>query len=150
MDKKIVLIVDDSELDAKLTMMTIKEGLFACDMVHLMDGQDLLDFLTCKNAFIQRKMEENKSICLILLDINMARISGFDALETIKLNLELKDIPVVMLTTSDYARDLDQSYQLGANSYIVKDFDFEKLQSDITGAAHYWLNINRGTKPKYC
>ena len=97
-----------------------------------------------------RKMEENKSICLILLDINTARISGFDALETIKLNLELKDIPVVMLTTSDYARDLDQSYQLGANSYIVKDFDFEKLQSDITGAAHYWLNINRRIKPKYC
>ncbi len=143
MAKKIILHVDDSDSDARLVMIALSEYCKDCDILRLKDGQELIDYLACKNEFASRLPEENKNIYLILLDINMPRMSGIDALQAIKVNQDLKDLPVVMLTTSNADSDLKQSYEMGANSYIVKMFDFESLQAVISKIADYWLNVNK-------
>ena len=148
MARKIVLHVDDSDSDARLVLIALKECSIDCDIVRLKDGQDLIDYLGCKHHYAHREPEDNKNIYLILLDINMPRMSGIEALQSIKVDTDYKDLPVVMLTTSNADSDLKLSYELGANSYIVKMFDFESLRSVILKIADNWLNINkRGDMP---
>ena len=143
MYNKTVLIVDDSDSDAILTTMAFKNYGHECNLLRLKDGQELIEFLTCTNNFASRNPQENNRIYLILLDINMPRMSGIEALQTIKTNNDFKNLPVVMLSTSNSDSDLSKSYQIGANSYVEKMFDFEKHLLTISKIADYWLNINK-------
>ena len=149
MARKIVVHVDDSDSDAQLVLIALKKCNIDCDLVRLKDGQDLIDYLGCKHEYAHRHPEENKNIYLILLDINMPRMSGMEALQSIKDSQDFKELPVVMLSTSNADSDLKLSYELGANSYIVKMFDFESLQAVISKIADYWLNVNKRTDQQH-
>jgi CheY-like chemotaxis protein len=93
------------------------------------DGQEALDFIYHQGDYQDEKKSPTPG--LILLDINMPQVDGFEVLEKLKKDEKLKKIPVIMLTTTDSQREIDKSYQLGANSYITKPVDFREFQNMI-------------------
>ena len=143
MEKNTIIIVDDSDVDANLATMALKCTNEEFAIHHLKDGQELVEYLTCKNQYTKRTLDENQSIRLILLDINMPRMSGLDALKLIRETPSLKQIPIAMLTSSDAASDILNSYHLGANSYIKKAIDFEEFRQSMNQTARYWINVNQ-------
>ena len=87
--------------------------------------------------------ENVRDICLIVLDIKLPKVSGFELLRYIKGEEDTRTIPVVMFTSSSERQDIDRSYQLGANSYLVKPIDFLEFSAAIQQMELYWLRTNR-------
>lgn len=135
-----ILLVEDNPHDAELMMRALAQAGLANKVRWAKDGQEALDFLSYDwtradgDDFLPR---------LILLDLNMPRLSGIELLEKIKRNERTKSIPVVVMTSSNEETDVARSYALGVNSYVVKPMDFPKLLQIARHAGYYWLAINR-------
>jgi two-component system response regulator len=142
MEKRTVVVVDDSEFEAQLAVMALQTANSSLCIHHLKDGKELVEYLTCQNQYSHRTMEDNQNIRLILLDINMPRMSGLEALKIIKDTPDFKHIPIAMLSSSEAAIDVLKSYSLGANSYIKKAMDFDEFRASMAQAAEYWLKVN--------
>jgi CheY-like chemotaxis protein len=138
----IILLVEDSEFEAKLSTIALQNFNKEIEIVHLCNGKDVIDYLACINSYKNRNIEDNLNVKFILMDINMPKMTGIQALESIKNNLLLKNIPVIMLSSSDSVSDILKSYQLGANSYIKKPIDFEEFKNSMLNTVQYWLNVN--------
>lgn len=123
-----ILIADDDMGHATLIMKNLKRAGLPNNITHFKDGSDLLDFLFEKKA---RVASENESYFLLLLDIRMPKIDGIEALTRIKGDPELKKIPVIMLTTTDDPREIENCHALGCNSYIVKPVNYDKFVAAI-------------------
>jgi len=136
-----LLLVEDNMDDAELTTRELKKHHFTNNVFHVRDGEEALDFI-----FATGKYESIRSIGapprLILLDIKMPKINGLEVLKKIKSDERTKSIPVVMLTSSKEDPDIKYSYQLGANSYIVKPVNFEGFAESIKNLGFYWLLLN--------
>ncbi len=136
-----LLLVEDNINDAELTIRELKKHHFSNNVFHVRDGEEVLDFI-----FATGKYEGIRSIDtpprLILLDIKMPKINGLEVLKKIKSDERTKSIPVVMLTSSKEDPDIKNSYQLGANSYIVKPVNFEGFAESIKNLGFYWLLLN--------
>ena len=126
-----VLLVEDSLLDAELTLATLVEQRVANEVVHVRDGAEALDYLHRRGLFAGRA---NEPPVVVLLDLRMPRVDGLEVLRHMKTDPELKVIPVVMMTSSREERDLVDSYQIGVNAYVVKPPQFGELVSAITKA----------------
>ena len=140
-DQVDILLVEDNPLDAELTMRGLKDQKVANNITWVKDGEEALDYVFRRNAYAKRADGGPR---LILLDLKMPRVNGIEVMRAIKADERTKRIPIVIMTSSKEESDIVDSYNLGANSYIVKPLDFESLAEVARQAGFYWLVINRG------
>ena len=136
-----ILLVEDSEMDAEVTIRALRKGKVANAIVHLTDGAQAIDFLFCQGEYAGRDVHNRPK--LIMLDLKMPKVDGIEVLEKIKSDPILKKIPVVILTSSREHPDVEKCYDLGANSYIVKPVGFDNFMNAINTAGMYWMLINQ-------
>lgn len=136
--KWILLAEDDAPLAELITLALSPERL-ACDVIVAHDGVEALDCIYRRGEFGTRAVNHP---LLMLLDLNMPKVDGLEVLRQIKSDPRLKNIPVVMFTSSRELSDLQRSYQLGANAYVVKPVDFHKLSEALEGIARFWIKLN--------
>jgi CheY-like chemotaxis protein len=135
-----LLLVEDSALDAELTIRALKAGGLANKLFWVKDGQEALDFLFRRGEYAGRDEAVPR---LVFLDLKMPRVDGIEVLKAIKADERTRRIPVVVMTSSQEEKDVAQSYDLGVNSYVVKPVDFNALIDLARQAGYYWLAINR-------
>ncbi len=131
--KPMILIVDDDLEDQELVCKAFTKLDFPIDVKSVFNGEELLRYLRSLDN------EEHSYPTLILLDLNMPKISGIEALKEIKLDNKLRRIPIIIFTTSSSERDIAQSYDLGASSYIVKPTSFQQLTQTLKTLSQYWF-----------
>ena len=136
MNNKVVLLVDDSADDVELTLRSFKKHNLANKVVVARNGQEALDYLFGEGS-------ESHYPKVILLDLKLPKVDGLEVLRRIKSAPALKNIPVVVLTSSREERDLAQSYELGVNSYVVKPVNFEDFAEAVRKLGLYWLLLNQ-------
>jgi two-component system, response regulator len=136
-----ILLIEDNENDAELAMRALRKDNVARHIIHLQDGEAALDFLFGKGQYEGRNINNRPQV--ILLDLKMPKISGLEVLEQIKSNELTKKIPVVMLTSSKEHPDVEKSYSLGANSYIVKPVDIDNFRKVVNDLGIYWLHVSQ-------
>lgn len=135
-----LLICDDDEDDRFLTQQALEDAHVANDLRFVEDGEDLLDYLHQRGAYAGETGAAPRP-GLILLDLNMPNMDGREALKIIKADSTLRDIPVVVLTTSGLDEDIIKSYRLGVNSFITKPVTFSGLVEAMNVLGRYWLEI---------
>jgi CheY-like chemotaxis protein len=140
MSEKIVLLVEDNSDDVELTLRSFKKHGIKNKVVIARDGVEALDYLFCRGAYAGRKIEETPA--LILLDLKLPKVDGLEVLREIRSNPYTKRTPVVMLTSSGEEKDKIDSYDLGANSYVRKPVDFDRLLEVTRQLGLYWLVMN--------
>jgi len=133
-----ILMADDDDDDRRLTREALLEGRLANDLRFVENGEELMDYLRRQGKFSGTEVPRPG---LILLDLNMPRKDGRTVLKEIKSDPELRQIPVVVLTTSQADEDIYKSYDLGVNSYIVKPVTFEALVDILQTLEKYWFEI---------
>jgi len=142
MTKKMILLVEDNPDDEALTIRALKMNRLLNDVVVARDGVEALDFLFARGTWAGRDVTRMPE--LILLDLNLPKLSGLEVLRRIRNDELTSMLPVVVLTTSDEDRDRVESYQLGANSYIQKPVNFEQFSKAVQQLGVYWLVLNLG------
>jgi len=137
-----VLLVEDNINDAELTIRELKKHNMANNLYHVKDGEEALDFIFAEGKYegVRDRLYPPK---LILLDIQMPKINGMEVLQKIKADEALRATPIVILTSSKEDPDIQKSYFLGANSYIVKPVDFKGFTEAIKNLGFYWLLLNQ-------
>lgn len=134
-----ILMADDDADDRRLTQEAFEEGRLINDVRFVENGEQLLDYLRRQGAYAPPADTPRPG--LILLDLNMPRKDGRTVLKELKTDPELRQIPVVVLTTSKADEDIYKSYDLGVNSYIVKPVTFEALVDILQTLEKYWFEI---------
>lgn len=134
-----ILMADDDHDDQMLLNDAFDDVCLKSPLVFVNDGQELLDYLKQRGKFSELEGQPQPGI--ILLDLNMPRMSGREALEQLKKDEELRKIPVIILTTSKREEDIQRSYQLGASSYIVKPVTFANMMAVAKSLSKYWMEI---------
>jgi len=127
-----VVVAEDDEDDRLLIEEAFRDNCQCLALHFTHDGVELLEYLT--------KTEVPKP-CLILIDLNMPKMGGIEAVEKIKSNDRLKDIPIIVLTTSDDEDTIAKSYCSGVNSYIRKPMSFDQLEHIVTIIGKYWCEV---------
>lgn len=147
MKGRTILLVEDNDDDARLTMRALQRNNILNEVVHARDGAEALDYLFRTGAHSGR--EASDSLQLILLDLNLPRLSGLQVLERIRADERTRLLPVVVLTTSSEEADLVRSYGLGVNSYVRKPVRFEQFAEAVRQLGMYWLvlNLSPGAPP---
>ena len=146
MSKVDILLVEDRAEDAEMTIMGLKQNKAPIEIEWVTNGLEALDFLKAQNKFKDRDTKEKPKV--ILLDLKMPKMDGIETLKEIRADKNLKDLPVVILTTSKEESDLIAAYNYYVNSYIIKPVDYEKFQNVIQELGLYWLFLNENTKKK--
>ena len=135
----VILLVEDEPADAHLIKMALRQTRELLDLHWVNDGVEAFEFLRREGYGFRAAPHPD----LILLDLNMPRMDGREFLSAIKQEPGFRDIPVVMLTTSDVERDVLASYQLGATGYITKPVGLTELAAAVKGLEHYWFSVAR-------
>jgi CheY-like chemotaxis protein len=134
-----ILMADDDPDDRMLTKEAFEEAQLANDLHFVEDGEELMDYLLRRGEF--SRLNGKPLPGLILLDLNMPRKDGREALEEIKAHSDLRRIPIVVLTTSKAEEDILRTYDLGVNSFIIKPVFFESLVEIVQTLSKYWFEI---------
>lgn len=135
----IILMADDDEDDRLLTQEALAENQVDNALYFVEDGEELMDYLHQRGHYSKPGIAPRPS--LILLDLNMPRKDGREALAEIKTDPELRKIPVVVLTTSNAEADILTTYNLGVNSFITKPTDFQSMVCTMKTIGKYWFEI---------
>ena len=130
---KKVILVEDNLADVELVRISIRELENPVELVHVGDGQELLNFL---------KTTVLSEIAVIMLDLNMPRVSGIDVLRFMHEDPLLKKVPVVMFTTSNSKTDILKCYELGAKAFVCKPLDIFEFNQAIRSIVEFWTGIN--------
>jgi len=135
-----ILLVEDDIDDAEMTIDVMRKNNLANKLIHMVDGEEALDFLFGTGKFVGRDI--NLKPRLILLDLKMPKVDGMEVLERVKSNNATKKIPVVILTSSKEDPDVSRCYELGANGYIVKPVEFDSFIKAVSELGMYWMLLN--------
>jgi CheY-like chemotaxis protein len=144
----IILMADDDDDDYLLTQKALKESKLLNNLCRVRDGEELIDYLKGTGTYESNPMPDGRP-GVILLDLNMPRKDGREALREIKSDPELTDIPIVVFTTSKAEEDIYRSYKLGVNSFITKPVTFESLIHVMQTLGKYWFEIVELPQQKY-
>jgi CheY-like chemotaxis protein len=136
-----ILLVEDNEGDILLTMEAFEECKVKTEISVAKNGQEALDFLFKRGTFSDAKRPD-----LILLDINIPIFNGHEVLKQIKADLNLKKIPVIMLTTSSNQKDLNDAYENHCNSYVKKPLEISEFLTAILKIEEFWLQLTTLSK----
>ncbi|MEW6481763.1 MAG: response regulator [bacterium] len=136
-----ILLVEDNEDDIVIIQKVFKKLKLINPLYIVRDGEEAIDFLLNKGDYSDKEKAPRPG--LILLDINMPRMDGFETLENIKKEPCLKTIPVIMLTVSEREEDIVRSYENGAVSYITKPMDFEQFVKVMEQFEIYWTLVSK-------
>ena len=136
---KTVLFVEDNPNDLELALATLSQENFVKNIIVARDGQQAIDFLY--STGLHQAREPGNPI-LIMLDIKLPKVDGLEVLRRIKADPVLKNIPIIMFTGSAEDSDLEMSYALGANAYVVKPIDFTKYAEALKSISSFWTKTN--------
>jgi DNA-binding response OmpR family regulator len=139
-DLKRILLVEDDPKDVELTLTGLGEYNLANEVVVARDGEEALDYLYRRGNFASRP---NGNPAVMLLDLKLPKVNGFEVLEQVRADENLKMTPVVVLTSSHEERDLVASYKLGVNAYVVKPVDFHQFVNAVRELGVFWAVINQ-------
>lgn len=137
-DPIVILMADDDDDDFVLTEKALKESKLLNTLIRVRDGEELMEYLKGEGQYEGAKTLRPG---VILLDLNMPKKDGREALKDIKSDEKLKDIPIVIFTTSKAEEDIFRSYQLGVNSFITKPVTFDNLIAVMQTLGKYWFEI---------
>jgi CheY-like chemotaxis protein len=135
----VILLAEDDADDRLLVREALSEGRVLNELRCVEDGEELIDYLHRRGRYADPESSPRPG--LVLLDLNMPRKDGREALREIKADPDLKRIPVVVMTTSKAEEDIVRSYDLGANSYITKPVTFERLVELMKVLGRYWIEF---------
>lgn len=136
-----ILYAEDDENDVFLVRRAFKQAAVERPLQVVIDGQSAIEYLSGASQFADR--ERFPLPGLFLLDLNLPRKSGLDVLQWIRSTPELRSLPVIMFTSSSQERDIHRSYDLGANSYLVKAGKPDELRALVVALSDYWLKWNQ-------
>ncbi len=136
-----ILYVEDNPVDVELTMRSLRKHHLANKVFVANDGEEALNFLFANGNYSERDLKCKPK--LILLDLKLPKVDGLEVLREIKKDERTKEIPVVVLTSSQEGPDIAECYRLGVNSYIVKPVEFEKFVPVVSELGCYWLLLNQ-------
>jgi two-component system response regulator len=139
-----ILLVEDNQDHAELTVKVLKGNGLASNIDVARDGPEALDYLYNRGKYGDKKRYSRPD--LVLLDINIPKIAGIEVLKRLKDDPEKKEMPVIMLTTSQDPKDITSAYMNGANSYISKPLNFAQFKEKLCDLQNYWALTN--TLPK--
>lgn len=132
-----ILLIEDSLHDIEITQRAFSKGPAKVDFVVVRCGRDALDYLNHRGKF--HPPDTSPRPALILLDMNLPRMSGLEVLKQIKGDQHLKSIPVIILTVSQRREDIIRSYELGANTFIQKPVEFSAFMRVVKSIQEYWM-----------
>lgn len=135
-----ILLVEDNEDHAELTFNALRNNNVINEIYIVKDGEGALDFVYHRGKYTD--VEKFPLPGLILLDISLPKVSGLEVLETLKVDPDLRHIPIIMLTTSSREGEIAKSYANGANSYVTKPVDFDEFVRKIKDIKLYWTLTN--------
>lgn len=135
-----ILLVEDNHDEAELTIRGLKKVDAHTKLVHIDDGAEALDFIFARNKYASRTGQQAPKV--ILLDLKLPKVNGLEILKQVKANHNTMKTPVVLLTSSREVSDIEDGYQSGANSYIVKPNSFDSYVKTISELGHYWMQLN--------
>jgi CheY-like chemotaxis protein len=135
----VILLADDDPDDRLLATMALKKSRLANRIQTVEDGEELMDYLHRRGAYADPESSPRPG--LILLDLNMPRKDGREALQEIKSDARLRRIPVVVLTTSQADQDIVDTYNLGVNAFVTKPVTFDGLADAIQALGNFWFEI---------
>jgi two-component system, response regulator len=136
-----ILLVEDNPYDAELTLRALTRHRLVNRIEWVKDGEQALDFVFARGAHSGRSAAELPKV--IILDLKLPKVDGLEVLKALKGDPATRLIPVVILTSSQEESDLVESYNLGANSYVVKPVEFEKFVEAVGQMGFYWLLLNK-------
>ena len=140
MKKKTILLVEDTQQDELLILRTLNKINLGNGLDVVRDGQQALDYLFREGEFAGRAGSDLPTV--VLLDVNLPRVSGLEVLERLRADPRTRLLPIVILTSSDEEQDRLRSYENGANSFVRKPLDFAELAETVARLGIYWLATN--------
>lgn len=139
-----IVIVEDNPNDAELMVRALKKKNLLNNLIVLKDGVQALDFMFSTGEYSNKKLKTLPKV--IFLDLKLPKMDGLKVLEKLKSSKRTKNIPVVILTSSNQDPDIKTAYSLGANSYVVKPVDFNNFSEVVSKLGLYWLLVNVNAK----
>ena len=139
-DIKPILLAEDSLADAEMAIDALREANLANPVVHVEDGVEAMEYLLREGKYADREAGDPS---VLLLDIKMPRMDGLEVLQRIRDNDELKQIPVVILSSSCEESDLAHSWNLGVNAYVVKPVDINQFFEAVKTLGRFWAVFNQ-------
>lgn len=140
MESKTILLVEDNADDEALTLRALQKNKVLNEVVVVRDGAEAIDYLFGSGTHLGH--DPSKMPSVVLLDLNLPKVSGLEVLRRLRADERTKLIPVVILTSSKEEQDLINGYKFGCNSYAVKPVDFVKFAESVSQLGLYWLVIN--------
>lgn len=137
-DLKHILLVEDDPNEVELILAALSDNHFANRVVTVKDGEEAIEYLFCRGRHAGRATGPP---AIVLLDLKLPRVDGFEVLKQLKADEKLKCLPVVILTSSSETPDIDRAYRLGAGSYIVKPIDFHQFVDVMRRIGAYWAIV---------
>jgi two-component system, response regulator len=141
MDDKVILLVEDNPDDEALTLRALKKNNIKNEVVVAHDGAEALDYLFGEGAYSGRDVRVVPQV--ILLDLKLPKVDGFEVLRKLRADERTKRLPVVILTSSNEEQDRISGYDLGANSYVRKPVEFSNFIEAVRQLGLYWLILNQ-------
>jgi len=140
MDDRTILLVEDNPDDEALTLRALRKNNIGNEIVVARDGAEALDYLFCRGMYGDRDNDVEPE--LVLLDLKLPKVDGFEVLRELRRDKRTKLLPVVILTSSKEEQDVVNGYDLGANSYVRKPVDFQQFVDAVRQLGLYWLVLN--------
>jgi two-component system response regulator len=135
-----ILLVEDNPSDVELAIHSLRQNNLANSIFVAEDGVEALDFIFCRGKHEGRSIADHPKV--ILLDLKLPRMDGFQVLKAIRADERTRTIPVVILTSSKEPKDIVEGYKLGASAFIQKPVDFEQFRKTIKDIGMFWLLVN--------
>lgn len=136
-----ILLVEDDPADAEMTLRALRRSHLANRVHWVKDGAEALEYMFCSGGYAGRDPDHAPK--LVLLDIKMPKVDGIEVLRRLKADPATREVPVVVMTSSNEEQDVIDSYRLGVNSYIVKPVQFDAFLETVAGIGLYWVITNR-------